>query len=574
MVLSSWLYNLFTGGGVAHSVLILAIVITAGIILGRLKVKGISFGMTWVLFAGLAFSHFGITMDAEILAFAKDFGLILFVYAIGLSVGPNFFSSFRKGGLVLNMWAALIVLLACVCAYVIHAVTGTSLITMVGVMQGAVTNTPGLGAAQQTVADIVAGGSMAPGSVEAVKAAGDSLGLGYAVAYPLGVVGIIGSLIILKALFRVSYAAEEKKLDDESASLIESPVVFSVEILEGSAMDGVKIKNLKSICPYNMVISRIAKTDGSVHIPSRERLLEAGDRARIVTSQKSADEVEALFGKRIHGMGDNEWGTMEKTLVSERILVTKGEVNGRSLRSLNVRRDYGVSITRVLRAGIAIVPKPSTDIFVGDTLVAVGDKDGIENLSKLVGNSPKNLYKPKLAFIFCGIAFGVLLGSLPIKFPGIPQTVRLGLAGGPLVIAILFSYFGHKAHYAMYTTQSANLMLRETGIAMFLAAVGLGAGGDFFETLVSGGYRYVGYGVIITLAPLIVVGILAKTVTKTNFLTIMGVVAGSTTDPPALAFSGDVTGSSYPLIGYATVYPLSMFLRVLFAQIMILIAVS
>lgn len=574
MVLSSWLYNLFLSDGVAHSILILAIVITVGILLGKLKVKGIGLGATWVLFAGLTFAHFGMSINPVMLSFAKDFGLILFVYAIGLSVGPNFFSSFKKGGLALNMWAALIVLLACLCAYIIHLVTGTSLITMVGVMQGAVTNTPGLGAAEQTVSDILASGTVAPEAAESFRAAGNSLGLGYAVAYPLGVIGIIGSMLILKVLFKVSYASEEKKLDDESGAEIDSPEIFSVEILPGSVMDGVAIKDLRSVYKHHIIISRIAKTDGKVIIPSSEGVLKAGYKARMVTSKKYMEEVIPLFGKKISGMGDHEWGTLEKQLVSKRILVTKAQVNGRSLGELNVRRDYGVSITRILRAGIAIVPKRSTDIFVGDTLVAVGDREGVENLSELLGNTPKNLHKPQLAFIFLGIACGVLLGSVPIKIPGIPQTIKLGLAGGPLIVAILFGYFGHKSHFAMYTTQSANLMLRELGISIFLAAVGLGAGGDFVETLVSGGYKYVGYGVIITIVPLMIIGIIAKLCTKLNFLTLMGIVAGSTTDPPALAFSGDVTGSSYPLISYATVYPLSMFLRVLMAQIMVLIAMS
>ncbi len=560
--------------GVAHSILILAIVITVGILLGKLKVKGIGLGATWVLFTGLAFAHFRMSINSEVLSFAKDFGLILFVYAIGLSVGPNFFSSFKKGGLALNMWATLIVLLACVCTYVIHLATGTSLITMVGVMQGAITNTPGLGAAQQTVSDLIASNSVDPGAVESVRAAGDSLGLGYAVAYPLGVIGIIGSILILKFLFRVSYAAEEKKLDDESGADFDSPEIFSVEILPGSTMDGVAIKDLRSVYPHHIIISRIAKTDGKVIIPSSESILRAGYKATMVTSKKYNDEDIPLFGKRIAGMGDNEWGTMEKQLVSKRILVTKGSVNGRSLGELNVRRDYGVSITRVLRAGIAIVPKRSTDIFVGDTLVAVGDKDGGEKLSDLLGNTPKKLHKPRLAFIFFGIACGVLLGSLPIRIPGIPQTIKLGLAGGPLIVSILFGYLGHKSHFAMYTTQSANFMLRELGISIFLAAVGLGAGEGFVDTLVSGGYKYVAYGIIITMVPLLDVGLVAKLTTRLNFLTLMGIVAGSTTDPPALAFSGDATGSSYPLISYATVYPLSMFLRVLLAQIMILLAVA
>jgi len=555
----SWIYNLFFGTGVAHSLLIIAIVIAVGVVLGHFKLKGLTLGTTWVLFVGIIMSHFGLRADPSVISFVKDFGLILFVYAIGLSVGPNFFSSFKKGGLALNGWAAMIVLAGCVCTYVIHKVTGTSLLTMVGVMQGAVTNTPGLGAAQQTVSDLM------PGT---------DLSLGYAVAYPLGVVGIILSLLILKVLFRASIKTETQKLDSKDSSKIAQPQVLTFEIVAGSQADGKTVEDLNGKCKFNFVLSRIRHGDMTVEIPSSRTVLLAGDRVRAVVSKKDVSRAVPVFGKIIENMGEQDWNVLDKHLIAKRVYVTKRSVDGRDLESLAIRRDYGVSITRILRTGIEIVPMPNTEIFVGDVLVAVGSMEDVEKVAKLLGNSQKKLYAPRIAPIFFGIAIGILLGSLPIHIPGMPQAVKLGLAGGPLIVAILLSYFGHRVGFETYTTQSANLMLREMGLCLFLAAVGLGAGENFVQTLVEGGYKYVLYGFLITVIPLILVGLMARLISKTNYLTLMGLIAGSTTDPPALAFSSEVSGNSYPAIGYATVYPLSMFLRVVAAQILTLMAIS
>lgn len=574
--MDSWIYKIFMGEGVAHSLLIIAVAISLGIFLGsRLKFKGISFGSAWVLFIGIILSHYGMKLNPTVLSFVKDFGLILFVYAIGLSVGPNFFQSFKKGGVTLNMWATLIVILACLIAYIIHRITGTSLITMVGVMQGAVTNTPGLGAAEQTVSDVLTQAqSSAATNVAELAAQKESLGLGYAVAYPLGVVGIILSIVIVRYIFGINLQSEEKKLNDASESIIKQPQVFTVEVSENSALVGKSLQTFHSVCAHNVIISRLMKTDGSVEIPSSKTIISPLDKMMIVTSKDHVDEVIAIIGKRIKDMDVVEWDHLNRNLISKRITVTKSSVNGKTLRSLNIRSQYGVNITRVLRAGVDFVAQPNTEIYVGDTLVAVGDEEGIEKLSSLIGNSLKKLYKPKLSPIFLGIALGVLLGSLPIKFPGMPQTIKLGLAGGPLIVAILLSHFGPKIKIASYTTQSANMMLSELGISLFLAAVGFGAGENFIETLLSGGYKYVAYGVVITILPLLIVGVLAQLISKINYLTMMGLLAGSTTDPAALAFSSESSGNSYPAIGYATVYPLTMFLRVLAAQIMILIALS
>ncbi len=573
----SWINNLFFGSGVAHSLLIIAIVIAAGVVIGHFKVKGLTLGTTWVLFVGIIASHFGLRADPAVLSFVKDFGLILFVYAIGLSVGPNFFSSFKKGGLALNGWAALIVAGACLCAYIIHEVTGTPLLTMVGVMQGAVTNTPGLGAAQQTVTDVL-GQAAAQGMADSGAASAGSLvedlSTGYAVAYPLGVVGIILSMLLLRFIFRINVKTEGQKLDAKDASKIAQPQVLTFEIVSGCKADGVSVLDLHGSCGFNFVLSRLRKKDLSVEIPSSKTVLNAGDRVRAVVSKKDFSKAVRIFGKVIENMGEQDWNVLDKDLIARRVYVTKRNVDGRNLEDLAIRRDYGVSITRILRTGIEIVPMPNTEIFVGDVLVAVGSHEDVEKVARLLGNSQKKLYAPRIAPIFFGIALGILLGSLPIHIPGMPQAVKLGLAGGPLIVAILLSYFGHRIGFETYTTQSANLMLREMGLCLFLAAVGLGAGENFAQTLSDGGYRYVLYGFLITVLPLLAVGILARIVSGTNYLTLMGLVAGSTTDPPALAFASETSGNSYAAIGYATVYPLSMFLRVVAAQVLTLLALS
>lgn len=559
----SWFGNLFMNQGVAHAVIILSIVITLGVLLGKVKVGGISLGVTWVLFVGIILSHFGLRIEPVTLGFVKDFGLILFVYSVGLAVGPNFVSSFKKGGLALNGWATLIVLLGCVCAYAIHRITGTSLITMTGVLYGAVTNTPGLGAAQQTVAD-------------ATGAADPSLAIGYAMAYPLGVLGIIFSMLIIKAIFKVKIDKETENLESGSSVKDTAPRIMTVEIsdssVNGNVVNGKTVEQLHSINKKHFVITRLCKPNGSVILASPSTILNAGDRMLIVASDSEVEEIASSMGN-IVDMDMKEWERLDTSLISQRILVTKASINGKTIGQLDLRSAYGVNVIRILRSGVDIVATPKIALQVGDTLVAVGSQSGIKQLAEVMGNSLKRLWQPNVAAIFLGIALGVLLGCLPFKFPGMPQPVKLGLAGGPLIIAILIGHFSNKIHFPTYTTESANLMLREIGICLFLAAVGLGAGEKFVDTLVNHqGYLLIGYGVIITLVPLLLVGILARLVTKTNYLTLIGMIAGSTTDPPALAFSGEIAGNSYPAVGYATVYPLTMFLRVLTAQILIFIA--
>lgn len=550
-----WLYSLFMGEGIAHTVLVLSLVITVGIMLGKIKICGISFGVTWILFVGIAAGHFGMTVDHNTLHFIKEFGLILFVFSIGLQVGPGFFSSFKEGGIKLVGCAAAIVALGALTTYVIHLVTGTPMPTMVGVMSGAVTNTPGLGAAQQAYAD--ASGINDP-----------SIALGYAVAYPLGVVGIIMTLIIIRFITRVDFAEENKALEaisSERTNADKLSVVFT-----NGALEGQNIAHLRELINRSFVISRIMHEDGTIVIADGDSVLKIGDRLRVICSADDSEAVVAFFGQQIEmSMEDWEQGqTPQSQLVSRRIIITKPSINGKRLSDLHLRTKYGINITRINRAGIDLIPYQGMELQMGDRVMVVGNEHAIEQVANVLGNSLKKLRQPQLLTIFFGIALGVLLGSIPLM--SIPQPVKLGLAGGPLIVAILVGRFGPHFHLVTYTTMSANLMLREVGLAMFLAGVGIGAGDGFVDAIVNGGYRWVGYGVIITMVPILVVGLFARLKLKMNYYTLMGLIAGSTTDPPALGYANATAGNDMPAVGYATVYPVVMFLRVLTAQLLIL----
>ena len=550
-----WLYSLFMGEGIAHTVLVLSLVITVGIMLGKIKICGISFGVTWILFVGIAAGHFGMTVDHNTLHFIKEFGLILFVFSIGLQVGPGFFSSFKEGGVKLVGCAAAIVALGALTTYVIHLVTGTPMPTMVGVMSGAVTNTPGLGAAQQAYAD--ASGINDP-----------SIALGYAVAYPLGVVGIIMTLIIIRFITRVDFAEENKALEaisSERTNADKLSVVFT-----NGALEGQNIAHLRELINRSFVISRIMHEDGTIVIADGDSVLKIGDRLRVICSADDSEAVVAFFGQQIE-MSMEDWGqgqTPQSQLVSRRIIITKPSINGKRLSDLHLRTKYGINITRINRAGIDLIPYQGMELQMGDRVMVVGNEHAIEQVANVLGNSLKKLRQPQLLTIFFGIALGVLLGSIPLM--SIPQPVKLGLAGGPLIVAILVGRFGPHFHLVTYTTMSANLMLREVGLAMFLAGVGIGAGDGFVDAIVNGGYRWVGYGVIITMVPILVVGLFARLKLKMNYYTLMGLIAGSTTDPPALGYANATAGNDMPAVGYATVYPVVMFLRVLTAQLLIL----
>ena len=543
------------GGGVAHSVLILSLVIAFGIMLAKIKVAGVSLGITWILFVGIVFGHFDMTLNEHLLHFMKEFGLILFVYSIGLQVGPGFFSAFKKGGLTLNLLAMLVVFLGVVITIILHFVTGTPITTMVGILSGAVTNTPGLGAAQQANSDL--NGIDAP-----------EIALGYAVAYPLGVVGIILSLIALKYILRINTKTEEAEAERGLGHIQEltvRPISFEIR---NEAIDGKKIKDIRPLMNRDFVISRVRYHDGQeTELANSDTVLHLNDKILVISTPKDIEAISVFFGKQI----DMQWEQFDKKLISRRILITKPELNGKMLSQLKIRNNFGASITRVNRSGVDLVAAPQLQLQMGDRVTIVGSELAVSHAEKVLGNSMKRLDHPNLIPIFLGIALGCILGSTPFVFPGIPQPVKLGLAGGPLIVSILISRFGPQYKMITYTTMSANLMLREIGISLFLACVGLGAGKGFVETVIyDGGYVWVGYGVIITIVPLLIAGLVGRYVFKLNYYTLIGVLGGSTTNPPALAYSNDLTSCDAPAVGYATVYPLTMFLRVLTAQILIL----
>ena len=553
-----WLHSLFMGEGIAHTVLVLSLVIAAGVMLSKIKIAGISIGVTWILFVGILAGHLGMSVDHNTLHFIKEFGLILFVFSIGLQVGPGFFSSFKEGGLKMVGCAAAVVALGAIATYVIHLVTGTPMTTMVGVMSGAVTNTPGLGAAQQAYAD-------------ATGINDETIALGYAVAYPLGVVGVILSLIAIRFITRVDFAEENKALEAMRAEHTNVERI-SVEFTNG-ALEGHNIAHLRELINRSFVISRIMHKDGTITIADGTSILKIGEKLRVICSPDDSEAVVAFLGQQIE-MTKEEWGATPESqtqLVSRRIIITKPEINGKKFSDLRLRTKYGINITRVNRAGIDLIPYQGMELQMGDRVMVVGNEDAIEQVADVLGNSAKKLREPQLLTIFLGIALGVLFGSIPLM--NIPQPVKLGLAGGPLIVALLIGRFGPHFHLVTYTTMSANLMLREVGLAMFLAGVGIGAGDGFVEAIVGGGYRWIGYGFIITVLPLMIVGLFARLKLKLNYYTLMGLLSGSMTNPPALGYSNATSGNDMPALGYATVYPVVMFLRVLVAQMMIMLAV-
>ena len=554
--------------GVANSILLFAIVIAFGLWLAKFKIKGISIGTTWILFIGILVSHFGYRPDADVTSFMKDFGLILFVFSIGMQVGPGFFSSFKKGGVKLNLLAVAIILLAALTAVLISVISGEDLKTMVGVMSGAVTNTPGLGAAQQTLSDVM----MAQGADHATAAAESSkLASAYAVAYPIGVIGVLFLLIIFKAVFKVDLEKEKAQLDSESSETADAARRMHCEVAN-PAVFGRTLSHVLAGENISIVVSRMLR-DGVVSIPTADTVLQKGDKLLIVTSQKDVDRIRIIFGDEIP-MHYDDWLNMQSELFTQKMVVTRSEVTGKRIKDLKLREKYGVSVSRVVRAGLDLVARPDLILQVGDSLKLVGPKSSMGDVAKIIGNKPSSLTHPNLVPIFAGIALGILLGSVPIRFPDIPQPIKLGMAAGPLIVAILLSHFGPKWKITTYTTFSANMMLREIGISFFLAAVGFGAGETFVSSLMAGGFWWILYGALITLIPLIIVGVLGRLVFKLNFYQICGLISGSTTNPPVLAFAQGAYGTDYTSLNYATVYPLSMFLRVLVAQMMVLFALT
>ena len=544
------------GGGVAHSVLILSLVIAFGIILAKIKIAGISLGVTWILFVGIVFGHFNLSLDEHLLHFLKEFGLILFVYSIGLQVGHGFFSAFKKGGFTLNMLAMTTIFLSVVITIILHFATGVPITTMVGILSGAVTNTPGLGAAQQANSDL--NGIDAP-----------EIAMGYAVAYPLGVVGAILSLLALKYILNINTTKEEADAEKGLGHLQELTVRPVTLVIKNEAINGKAIKDIRPLVNRNFVISRIRYHEGNkeTELVNSGTILHLDDEILIISNPIDIEAITVFFGKQV----EVEWEQVSKNLISRRILITKPELNGKTLSQLKIRNNFGANITRINRSGVDLVAAPSLQLQMGDRVTVVGSELAVGHAEKVLGNSMKRLNHPNLIPIFIGIALGCILGSIPFMFPGIPQPVKLGLAGGPLIVSILISRFGPQYKMITYTTMSANLMVREIGISLFLACVGLGAGKGFIETVVNeGGYVWIGYGAIITVIPLLITGLIGRYGCKLNYYTLIGVLSGANTNPPALAYSNDLTSCDAPAVGYATVYPLAMFLRVLTAQLLIL----
>ena len=555
-----WLINLFTTtDSIAHIAILYAMVIAVGVLLGKIKFGGIALGVTFVLFAGIVAGHFGMTVPVNIITFVQDFGLILFVFMIGLQVGPGFFESFRKGGVTLNILAASAILLNIAvmfaCYFIFFDTSNPhNLPMMVGTLYGAVTNTPGLGAANEALTSVFTDNI-------------PQIASGYACAYPLGVVGIIGATIAIRFICRISLEKEEEELKASNAEDAHvKPHQMHLQVTN-SYLAGRTIMQIHDFLNRDFVCSRLLH-DGHVTIPNRDTVLELGDQLFIVCAKADAEAIIAFIGPEIQV----QWEETDQPMVSKRILVTKSSINGKTLGQMHFSSAYGVNVTRVTRQGMELFATPRLPLQVGDRVMVVGPEDLVNRVADVLGNSIKRLEAPNIATIFLGIVIGIIFGSIPVAFPGMPVPMKLGIAGGPPIIAILIGRYGYKVHLVTYTTTSANMMLREIGLVLFLASVGIKAGAGFLETVIQGdGLKYVYTGFLITIIPILIIGTIARLRFKFNYFTIMGMLAGTYTDPPALAYANQSCSTEAPAIGYSTVYPLSMFLRIFTAQVIILL---
>jgi len=550
-----WLWNLMANHeSVAYTVIVYSVVIAVGVALGKVKFFGISFGIAWVLFAGIAMAEMGFTVNPHIQHFIKEFGLILFVYTIGLQVGPSFFSAFKREGIKLNLLAVVSITTCVATVIAIHYLTNTDMSTLVGIMSGAVTNTPGLGAANAALAEKF--GEDAP-----------SLTTMYAIAYPFGVFGIIIVMLGLRGIFKVNIEAE-KRLNSLRHSKDQVVINrFAIKVSNPSLF-GKKISVIKKTLNFDFTISRMCRK-GEILLADADTLIEEGDVVLVVANQRENEKLLTLMGDSV-AITDYFPDEKDMRYTSRRINVTQRAIFTKTLGELDVRRRFGVTITRVFRAGVEFVPSAQTKLQFGDTITVIGDETRLQSVSKEFGNSKRRLQTPHIAELFMGITLGVLLGSIPFSIPGIPGAVRLGLAGGPLIVAILISRYGGKFSVTHYVSQSANLMVREIGIVLFLASVGLDAKAKFIETLLHGdGLYWMGLGVLITLIPLLVTSLVARIKGKLDYLEICGLLSGASTDPPALAFANDMSNSEIPALTYASVYPLTTFLRIMVAQLLI-----
>lgn len=558
-----WLLELFEPNNLSlpSTIILYSVVIFTGIYLGKIKIFGVSLGVTFVLFVGLLLGHFGYTTSPEVLNFLRDFGLILFIFSIGMQVGPGFFSSFKEGGIRMNLLALLGISLNVAVMLAIYYIQGgaegsTSISQMVGIMQGAVTNTPGLGAAQQTFLQVVPDG----GNVS------QQMSMGYAAAYPLGVIGIILTMILIKVIFKIDNAKETAELEAESNNSELAPHMMTLRVTN-DLIDGLNMLKLHTLISADYVVSRIEQPDGHVIIPTSKTEVHLGDLCLIVCQAQD----EEIFNRFIGPSVEKKWEMEQGPVVSRRVLVTRTEYNGVKLSSLHLHDGYQLNVTRVNRAGMDLVASPGLRLQMGDRLTVVGKLTDIDNLAAKLGNSMKRLNEPNLITMFIGIFLGIVVGCIPLQFPGMTVPMKLGLAGGPLIVAILLSAYGHKIHLVTYTNSSANLLLRELGICLFLASVGIAAGKNFAATVFTPeGATWVLYGFAITMIPLLVMGIVARAKYKMNYFTICGMISGSYTDPPALAYGNKIANNDAPAVSYSTVYPLTMFMRVVAAQLVIL----
>ena len=554
-----WLISLFTENGVAYTILRYSFVIALGGVIGKVKFFGVSLGVTFVLFVGILVGHLGFSVNDELMYFVREFGLILFIYSIGLQVGPGFFSSFKKGGMKMNLLATTVVLLGVGTTIGLYYIfSGRIPMAMfVGILSGAVTNTPGLGAAQEALRQLFDAGQIAEIP---------EIALGYAVAYPLGVVGIIFSLILIRFIFKINLNEEQKHVQ-AVRDTSEGTKIITLKI-DSNAIHGLSLIEIRKLVSRQFVVSRLFQ-NGEYSIPKGDTILYNGDIVLIVTTEQDVKAVTQLLGELV----DYDWKESEGQMISRRIVITRSKINGKTLGDLKLRA-LNVNCTRVIRSGFDLFASEDLVLQVGDRVMVVGTPESVNRIEKVLGNTLKQLDEPHLITLFIGIFLGIIFGSIPFYIPGMPMPVKLGLAGGPLVIAILIGRFGFKLRLITYTTQSANLLLREIGITLFLASVGIAAGDQFVDTVVYGdGLLWIACGVIITMLPLLIAGIIGRKWMKMNYFTLMGLLAGSTTDPPALAYANTTAGNDAPAVAYSTVYPLTMFLRVIMAQILILVFV-
>lgn len=549
-----WLNSIFIDHSVVQAVVVVTMISAIGLALGKISIYGVSLGVTFVFFAGIAAGHLGFSIDPQMLNYAESFGLIIFVYALGLQVGPGFFGSFRKGGMTLNLLAFAVIMLGTVMTLIFHMVTGVSLPDMVGILSGAVTNTPALGAAQQTLKQM---------HIDA----GDPA-LGCAVAYPLGVVGVILAVIVLRKMFP-HRTAEVIQSDDKSKQTF----IAGYEV-RNPGIFGKNLKQVAQLASHRFIVSRLWR-EGKVSIPTSDTVLNEGDHLLVITTEADEEAMRILFGEEENvdwNKKDIDWNAIDSQLISQRIVISRSEINGKKLGSLKLRNHYGINITRIYRAGVQLLATPELVLQLGDKLTVVGEAAAITNVEKVLGNRVVSLKEPNLIAVFVGIVLGLAVGAIPFSFPGVSFPVKLGIAGGPIIVGILMGAFGHRMHMITYTTRSANLMLRGLGLSLYLACLGLDAGVHFFETVFRPeGLLWIGLGFLITFVPVVLVAICALKLMKIDFGSLAGMLCGSMANPMALNYVNATVEGDNPAVSYATVYPISMFIRVIFAQLILML---